>query len=129
MSYESVRTLHLFTVCPCVLLGFFQLFIIKKSSSLHRINGSIYVILLAFSALISFFLPAQVGERLANHFGALHLLSIATLATLIYSLWSLKRGDIKAHRRSMSWLYFTGVTIAGAFTLAPGRFLNEVLFH
>lgn len=129
MSYESIRTLHLFTVCPCVLLGFFQLFIIKKSSSLHRINGSIYVILLAFSALISFFLPAQVGERLANHFGALHLLSIATLATLIYSLWSLKRGDIKAHRRSMSWLYFTGVIIAGAFTLAPGRFLNEVLFH
>lgn len=129
MSYESVRTLHLFTVCPCVLLGFFQLFIIKKSSSLHRINGSIYVILLAFSALISFFLPAQVGERLANHFGALHLLSIATLATLIYSLWSLKRGDIKAHRRSMSWLYFTGVIIAGAFTLAPGRFLNGVLFH
>jgi len=129
MSYESIRTLHLFTVFPCVLLGFFQLFIIKKSSSLHRINGSIYVILLAFSALISFFLPAQVGERLANHFGALHLLSIATLSTLIYSLWSLKRGDIKAHRRSMSWLYFTGVIIAGAFTLAPGRFLNEVLFH
>jgi len=129
MSYESIRTLHLFTVCPCVLLGFFQLFIIKKSSSLHRINGSIYVILLAFSALISFFLPAQVGERLANHFGALHLLSIATLATLIYSLWSLKRGDIEAHRRSMSWLYFTGVIIAGAFTLAPGRFLNGVLFH
>lgn len=129
MSYESIRTLHLFTVCPCVLLGFFQLFIIKKSSSLHRINGSIYVILLSFSALTSFFLPTQVGERLANHFGALHLLSIATLATVIYSLWSLKRGDIKAHRRSMSWLYFTGVIIAGAFTLAPGRFLNEVLFH
>jgi len=129
MSYESIRTLHFFTVCPCVLLGFFQLFIIKKSSSLHRINGRIYVILLSLSALISFLLPAQVGERLANHFGALHLLSIATLATLIYRLWSLKRGDIKAHRRSMSWLYFTGVIIAGAFTLAPGRFLNEVLFH
>ena len=41
---------------------------------------------------------------------------------------AIKRGDVKAHSRSMIILFWSGLIIAGGFTLFPGRYLNELLF-
>jgi uncharacterized membrane protein len=42
---------------------------------------------------------------------------------------AIKKGNVKAHKRKMILLYFGAIVIAGAFTLAPGRYLNEVFFN
>ena len=57
------------------------------------------------------------------------LLSVLTVFTVPYSLIAVKKGNIRAHQRSMFFLYWTGLLVAGLFTLSPGRYLNELLFH
>ena len=63
-----------------------------------------------------------------GHFGYIHLLSVLTIATVPYSLWQLKRGRLISHKRSMQFLYWTGLLIAGGFTLFPGRYLYGLVF-
>ena len=73
-------------------------------------------------------MDARVGPQFLNHFGWIHILSVITVATVPYALYAIKRGDVKTHSRSMIILFWSGLIIAGSFTLFPGRYLNELLF-
>ena len=126
--YETLRTIHLIAVIPCIPIGFYLIYISKKGNNLHRIFGKIYLVLMFFQATVSFFMDARVGPQFLNHFGWIHILSVITVATVPYSLYAIKRGDVKAHSRSMIILFWAGLIIAGGFTLFPGRYLNELLF-
>lgn len=127
--YVFLRALHLFTILPCVPLGFYLMLFSSKGGQIHKILGKVYMGLIFFSAFVSLFLEAKVGHQFLNHFGWIHLLSVLTLWTVPYSFYSVKKGTISAHKRSMFFLYWTGLLIAGVFTLVPGRYLHEVLFQ
>ena len=100
----------------------------KGGGNSHRLWGKGYALLITFSSLVSLLLEAHVGPKWLGHFGYIHLLSVLTIATIPYSLWQLKRGRLISHKRSMQFLYWTGLLIAGGFTLFPGRYLHSVLF-
>lgn len=125
--YDTLMFLHLYTVVPCVFIGGFLL-IIKKGTGIHKRLGSIYMILMLFTAIVTLFMPAYVGGRILNHFGWIHLFSFLTIWTVPTAYIAIKRGNIKAHKRKMILLYFGALIIAGAFTLMPGRYLHEVFF-
>ena len=118
---------HLATVVPCIFLGAYVL-LAKKGTTIHRKLGSIYMVLMLVTALITLFMPALVGPQFLNHFGWIHLFSLLTLWTVPTAYTAIKKGNIKAHQRKMLLLYFGAIVIAGGFTLAPGRFLNELFF-
>ncbi len=126
-TYLFLMYVHIITVVPCIFLGAYLL-IVKKGTNYHRSIGKIYMILMFFTAFISLFLPAQVGSQFLNHFGFIHLFSFLTLYTVPTAIMAIKRGKIKVHKRKMILLYFGALIIAGGFTLAPGRYLNEVFF-
>lgn len=90
MDYDYLMFLHLKIVLPCFIIGTFVLFM-KKGTKIHKFLGRIYMVLMLFTAIVTLFMPAQVGPQVLNHFGAL--------------------------------------LIAGGFTLFPGRYLNNLLFH
>ena len=84
---------------------------------------------MAFTGVLSLFIPAQVGHRIFNHFGLLHLLSLLTLWSVPKAWFAIKRGDVKVHKSAMIKLYIGGIIIAGGFAiLAEGRYLNYLLF-
>jgi uncharacterized membrane protein len=129
MNYELLRSIHLFSIAPCVPLGFYLIVVSKKGSNSHKLWGKVYALLISVSSLVSLFLGAHVGPTWLDHFGYIHLLSALTIATVPYSLWQLKRGRLISHKRSMQFLYWTGLMIAGAFTLYPGRYLHGLIFE
>jgi uncharacterized membrane protein len=45
------------------------------------------------------------------------------------AIWYVKRGHIAGHRRQMKSLFIGGCVLAGVFTLLPGRFLGNLLWH
>ena len=96
---------HLLTVVPCIFIGAYVL-LTKKGSYKHRLIGKIYLSLMFFTAIISLFLPAQVGSQFLNHFGWIHLFSILTLYTVPTAIFAIKKGNIKYHKRKMLLLYF-----------------------
>jgi uncharacterized membrane protein len=87
------------------------------------------MVLIFFSSIVSLFLKAHVGPTLMGHFGWIHLLSFLTLWTIPTSLLAIKKGNINKHKRGMKLLYWTGLVLAGFFTLMPGRYLHQILFE
>tara|TARA_R110002050_G_scaffold1281_3_gene9267 strand:+ start:91441 stop:91830 length:390 start_codon:yes stop_codon:yes gene_type:complete len=126
-TYKILMFTHLLTVAPCIFIGAYVL-LTKKGSYKHRLIGKIYLSLMFFTAIISLFLPAQVGSQFLNHFGWIHLFSVLTLYTVPTAIFAIKKGNIKSHKRKMLLLYFGALIIAGGFTLAPGRYLHGVFF-
>lgn len=127
MYYNILMYSHLATVVPCIFLGAYVL-LAKKGTRIHRKLGGIYMVLMLVTALITLFMPALVGPQLLNHFGWIHLFSLLTIWTVPTAYTAIKKGNIKAHQRKMLLLYFGAIVIAGGFTLAPGRFLNNLFF-
>ena len=68
MTYSVLMYVHLVTVVPCIFLGAYGL-LAKKGTPIHRTLGKVYMILMLFTALITLWMPADVGGRFLNHFG------------------------------------------------------------
>lgn len=127
MTYTQLAYLHLATVVPAFFLGAIQLSR-RKGTPRHRLIGKIYMVLMLATALITLAMPAEVGPRLLNHFGFIHIFSFMALFSVPSAYIAARRGNIKAHRGAMLGLYLGGILIAGAFAFSPGRMLHAWLF-
>jgi len=125
--YKTLSLIHLATIAPAFLMASF-IMVTKKGTKLHKSIGRIYMVLMLFTALITLLMSAQVGPRLFNHFGFIHLLSALVLYEVPIAYWAIKNGNVKRHKQAMIGLYIGGLIIAGGFTLIPGRMLGNLLF-
>ena len=105
-------------------MGLWQM-LAPKGTDLHRWFGRIWVGLMGFVALSSFWISEI---QMIGRFSPIHVLSLVTLISLPRAVWHAHRGNIPAHRTAMRWLFFAGLLIAGAFTLLPDRAMHGVLF-
>ncbi|WP_350284231.1 DUF2306 domain-containing protein [uncultured Croceitalea sp.] len=128
MGYDLLMFSHLATVVPCIFLGAYLL-LVRKGTKIHRALGKVYMVLMLITAFITLFMPALVGPQFLNHFGWIHLFSVLTLWTVPTAYTAIRKGNVKAHQRKMLLLFFGAIVIAGGFTLAPGRYLNELFFR
>lgn len=127
MGYNDLMFIHLATVIPCFVIGT-MLLLIKKGTKIHIGFGRIYMILMLITALVTLFMPAEVGPQFMNHFGWIHSLSFLTIYTVPAAYLAIKKGNVKSHKRKMILLYFGAIIIAGVFTFTPGRYLYNVFF-
>jgi uncharacterized membrane protein len=100
----------------------------RKGTGSHRALGWTWVLLMAGAAVTSAFIR---DYRLPNLFGytPIHLFTGLTAVMLPLAVWHARRGNVSAHRKSMKGLYAGGCVVAGIFTLLPGRFLGNQLWH
>jgi uncharacterized membrane protein len=98
-----------------------------QSPWLHRAAGYAWVTLMLLAALSALFIR---DFKLPNVGGytPIHLLIPVTLASLLMAFIALHQGDIRRHRRWMTWLYGSACVGAGAFTLLPNRYLGQLLW-
>lgn len=127
INYDTLMYLHLFTVVPCFFIGTLLL-LIKKGTGIHKNFGRIYMVLMLITALITLFMPAQVGPRFLGHFGWIHSFSLLTIHAVPTAYIAIKKGNVRVHKRKMILRYFGAIIIAGGFTFVPGRYLHELLF-
>lgn len=116
--------IHVFTVVPAAVLAAVML-VMRKGTPIHKIIGRVWVGLMAVTAISTFFIHSI---RMAGPFSPIHLLSIFTLWGCVIIVWSARTGRFDVHRRNVLSLIWGGLGVAGAFTLAPGRIMNQVLF-
>lgn len=116
--------IHAFTVLPAALLGGAML-LARKGTTAHKTFGRLWIALMVVTALSSFFIHTINTYR---GFSPIHLLSIVTLISCGVIIWSARTRRIAVHRTTVKSLYFGGIGLAGLFTLAPGRIMNEVVF-
>lgn len=127
MDYIHLTYLHLVTVIPALMIGTYILFN-RKGTPKHKFLGRIYMVLMLVTAVITLFMPAQLGTTFLGHFGYIHLLSFLTLYAVPAAIIYIRKGNIRGHMRSMILLYCGGILVAGTFALMPGRLLHSWLF-
>lgn len=127
MNYLQLSYIHMFTVVPAFFIGTWLLFR-RKGTAQHKFLGKIYMLLMVFTASVSLFMPAQIGQTLFGHFGPIHLLSVLVLYSVPMAIYNARTGNIRGHKRNMLALYFGGMIVAGTFAAMPGRLLHQWLF-
>jgi uncharacterized membrane protein len=104
---------HAFSALTSLLVGGWQLFFSAKGSPPHRLVGRVWVALMLYVSVTSFW----IREIRHGQFSLLHILSIATIVSVILGIFDARRGNLRSHVGNMrgSWI---GLCFAGVFALA-----------
>lgn len=121
MPFTPIILVHVFAALGAVVIGAF-VFSMKKGTSVHRLLGRVWVILMLTTALVSF------GIRSNGQFSWIHILSVVALLGVSGAVIAIVRGKIRVHQRAMTAVY-ASLLITGAFTLLPGRRLGDLVWH
>jgi uncharacterized membrane protein len=124
LDMPVIMRIHVAAATLALLLGPVVLRL-RGPGRLHVALGRAWVAAMAVVALSAFGIS---GLALIGPFGPIHLLVAWTVWTLWAGLADARAGRIATHRARFHDLYWYGLTIAGAFTLLPGRALNAALF-
>ncbi|MEQ1696929.1 MAG: DUF2306 domain-containing protein [Hyphomicrobiaceae bacterium] len=123
LSAKPVIQVHAFAAMFAFVVGSLQL-IRPKGGSWHRALGYAWVAAMLVIAGSSFWIN-DINQW--NGFSLIHLLSIQVIATLPFAVHAARRGDVARHRFGMVSMFIGALVIAGAFTLLPGRIMNDVV--
>ena len=126
MNYLTLMYWHLGTILPAAAIGG-MLLALTKGTSLHRLFGKIYMLLMLVTSTLTLFMRAEVGPTLFNHFGFIHLFSLLVLVSVPRAYIAARSHNVRSHKYSMLGVYIGAVLLAGAFTLMPGRYLHGLL--
>ncbi len=94
----------------------------RKGTPRHRAVGRVWIGLMAATAISSFW----IQELNPGRYSWIHGLSIWTLALLPLAVLAIRHGRVRTHRNIVIGL-MAGVLVAGAFAMAPGRFMGRML--
>jgi uncharacterized membrane protein len=119
-TWSPIIVAHTAAAFAAFLIGLIM-FVSRKGNQKHRWIGRSWVLLLAFTALSSFFI------KTLGQFSWIHLISIGTLYYLVRAVYYARKGEIERHKYSMIGLYLGSLVIAGLFTFMPGRLLHQTL--
>lgn len=118
---------HLVTAFSALLLGGVVL-ARRKGSRSHRALGRAWVLLMASTAVASGFIRDYQLPNLAG-FTPIHAFTVLVAVLLPLGIWQIRQGKVSDHRKTMRGLYIGACVLAGVFTLLPGRFLGQLLWH
>jgi uncharacterized membrane protein len=94
---------------------------------LHRAFGYAWVTLMLVAAISAVFIRDYQLPNIAGY-SPIHLFVPTVLVGLFGAFWFLAKRNIEAHRKTMQRLYFGACVGAGAFALAPGRYLGHLVW-
>jgi uncharacterized membrane protein len=95
---------------------------------LHRAFGYAWVTLMLITATSAIFIRDFSLPNIGGY-TPIHLLIPVTFLGLFGAFWFLAKKNITGHRKTMQSLYFQACVGAGAFTLLPGRYLGQLVWH
>ena len=114
---------HALMALLAVVIGGVQL-MTTKGTSQHKVLGYIWVSLMMYVSISSFFISEI---QLWGAYSPIHLLSAWTVLTLCTVVYFARIGNMKAHQLNMQLLYGLALILTGLFTLLPNRVMGQML--
>ena len=121
MDANPIMFVHMIAALSALVLGMVNL-AGRKGTPRHKAIGWLWIAVMLAVTLPSFALRGiNPGQ-----FSWIHGLSIVSLVTMAASIRAIRAGRVRAHKQMMIGL-MAGLTIAGIFTVMPGRFFGTLL--
>jgi uncharacterized membrane protein len=117
-----IIALHMTTALIAVPLGAWLL-LRTKGTTAHRLGGRVYVALMLFVAISSFWITGIAGTG----WSFLHVLSAAAIYGLVAAIVHARAGRIARHRRAMLAVYASLLITLGSAAM-PGRSFGDMLW-
>lgn len=124
MAAPLAVQVHLVTVFVAVLMTA-VIVPTKKGTKVHKLAGRLWAVSMLITAVVSFGINSfnsPIG------LSPIHLFSVVVLISVPYAIYSVRNGNIAAHKKAMTGVLVGGLGVAGGFTLMPGRLMWEFLF-
>ena len=126
-SLPPAVLIHLVFASGAVLLGPAALWA-RKGSRGHRGLGYAWVTVMVGTAVSAFFIRST-GRLQLFGFSPIHALAVFTLVGVTAAIVAIVQRQVEAHRKGMQRVYLGACLGAGVFTLLPGRYLGDLLWH
>ncbi|MDC0891458.1 DUF2306 domain-containing protein [Gammaproteobacteria bacterium] len=130
MNETLILSLHALPGLLALILGSIVL-LSKKGTKTHKRRGYMWLGLMLLISLTAIF----IQEINPGSYSLIHLLIPWTIFSIIFGIYAIKKFKVTKnkvwrhlHQWTMIGLFFGALVIAGAFTLMPGRMLNEIIF-
>ena len=111
---------HTIAATSALVVGCILLFK-RKGTFSHRTLGWVWVVLMAFVALVSFGIKRE-------SFSWIHGLSVFTLVMLLVGIRLARTHNAGQHGKVMKGIYVGALLVTGLFTLLPSRLIGHTLF-
>jgi uncharacterized membrane protein len=131
MQLTPIIAVHMSAALGALAIGPIALWARKgtvQRPKLHRAFGYAWVTLMLGAAVSALFIRDYQLPNIAGY-TLIHLFVPVTFIGLLGAFVALARKNISRHRRIMQGLYVGGCVIAGLFTLAPSRYLGQLVWH
>ena len=131
MQLTPIIAVHMTAALAALAIGPIALWARKgavQRPKVHRAFGYAWVTLMLGAAVSAIFIRDYQLPNIAGY-TPIHLFVPFTFIGLWFAFVALAQKNISRHRRIMQGLYMGGCVIAGLFTLAPGRYLGQLVWH
>lgn len=120
LNASPIIQIHAYSAIAALIIGCI-VFFRKKGTPVHKATGRVWVLLMVFVAISSFWIKTD------GHFSWIHLLSIWTLISLSLAVYFIRKKNVRRHQGFMIGT-FIGLFIAGGFTFLPARIMGQLVF-
>jgi len=115
--------IHMLVAVGAFFLGGYVL-IRQKGTPAHKMAGRVFGMLMFMTALTAIFIRTSSS----GNFSWIHIFVPITFIGLYQVVSSIRKGNIKAHKRHVLAMYFAALLIPGAFAFMPGRTMWMLFF-
>lgn len=115
--------IHMLVAIAAFFLGA-TIFILKKGTAGHKMAGRVFGILMLVTATTAIF----IRELNNGGFSFIHIFVPITFIGMYQIVSTIRKGDVKKHKRHVRNMYFGALLIPGAFAFMPGRTMWMLFF-
>ncbi|WP_427454645.1 DUF2306 domain-containing protein [Litorimonas sp. WD9-15] len=115
--------IHMLVAIGAFFLGAYVL-MRRKGTKAHKLAGRIFGLLMIATATTAIF----IRDLNDGSFSWIHIFVPITFIGMYQIISSIRKGDVKRHRRHVLTMYFAALLIPGFFAFMPGRTMWMLFF-
>lgn len=115
--------IHTFVAFGSLAIGT-AMWLSRKGTKQHKLMGRLFVLLMAVTAFSALFIR-YIND---GKFSFIHLFVPLTFFAIWETIYYVRKGNIKHHKRAVKGLFFGALLIPGVLSFLPGRTMWMVFF-
>lgn len=123
--FDASLAIQIHIVAALVALGLgIGIFTSRKGTKRHKLIGKVFLVFMLMTAISAIFIR-QIND---GNFSLIHIFVPLTFFAAWETIYFVRKGNLKRHRRAVTGLFFGALLIPGILSMLPGRLMHVIVF-